>query len=164
MPNGPTTMRSPPPTAKGATMQVILKALPDVNTTALGMTTVWTLSNEPSDRVDKQVLQFSTLVLIAWCSHTFLASISLEATAVVIKGLEQGSGSTGIPVDAEHFHKRRLGNYRTIRFTERTPHQFIKEFHVKLAEISKCIQERNKTMHLPYPYLDPSEIENSVSI
>ncbi|XP_073469609.1 hydroperoxide isomerase ALOXE3-like [Aquarana catesbeiana] len=109
MPNGPTTMRSPPPTAKGATMQVILKALPDVNTTALGMTTVWTLSNEPSDR-------------------------------------------------------RRLGNYRTIRFTERTPHQFIKEFHVKLAEISKCIQERNKTMHLPYPYLDPSEIENSVSI
>ncbi|XP_018426423.1 PREDICTED: hydroperoxide isomerase ALOXE3-like [Nanorana parkeri] len=109
MPNGPTSMQSPPPTSKGATMQAILKTLPDINTTANGMVTVWTLGNEPLDR-------------------------------------------------------RRLGNYPNIRFTEQMPQQFIKDFQNKLAEISKHIQKRNKTMHLPYPYLDPSAIENSVSI
>lgn len=52
MPNGPTAMKSPPPTAKGvATMQDILKVLPDVNTTATGIATVWLLGKEPQDRV-----------------------------------------------------------------------------------------------------------------
>ncbi|XP_075053762.1 hydroperoxide isomerase ALOXE3-like [Mixophyes fleayi] len=51
MPNGPTSMKSPPPTAKGvSTPQSILDALPEVNTTTTGMTTVWLLSNEPKDR------------------------------------------------------------------------------------------------------------------
>ncbi|XP_018422977.1 PREDICTED: hydroperoxide isomerase ALOXE3-like [Nanorana parkeri] len=110
MPNGPTSMKSPPPSIKGATtMQAILYVLPDVNTTATGMASVWALSNEPLDR-------------------------------------------------------RPLGHYPDVRFTEETPQQFIKEFQDKLAEISKFIQERNKTMHLPYPYLDPSVIENSISI
>ncbi|XP_040196523.1 hydroperoxide isomerase ALOXE3-like isoform X1 [Rana temporaria] len=109
MPNGPTTMKSPPPTAKGATMEDILKTLPDVNTTALGLIFVWIVSNDPLDT-------------------------------------------------------RRLGNYPNKYFTEKTPQQSIKEFQDKLTEISKHIKERNKTMDLPYAYLDPSVIENSVSI
>ncbi|XP_073469606.1 polyunsaturated fatty acid lipoxygenase ALOX15B-like isoform X1 [Aquarana catesbeiana] len=110
MPNGPTTMKSPPPSTKGVTtMETILEALPDVNSTTVGISTVWVLSNEPMDR-------------------------------------------------------RRLGEYPDERFTEKTPQQFIKKFQQQLSEISKCIQERNKTMRLPYPYLDPSQIENGVSI
>ncbi|XP_077340609.1 polyunsaturated fatty acid lipoxygenase ALOX15B-like [Lithobates pipiens] len=110
MPNGPMTMRSPPPSTKGVTtMETILKALPDVNSTAAGISAVWILSNEPMDR-------------------------------------------------------RHLAEYPDERFTEKTPQQFIKKFQQQLSEISKCIQERNKTMRLPYPYLDPSQIENSVSI
>ncbi|XP_072269462.1 hydroperoxide isomerase ALOXE3-like [Pyxicephalus adspersus] len=109
MPNGPTSMRSPPPTAKGATIETILQALPDIKTTAIGMITVWTIGNEPKDR-------------------------------------------------------RCLGNYTNVRFTEETPQQLIKEFQEKLAEISKHIQERNKTMKLPYTYLDPFVIENSISV
>ncbi|XP_040195266.1 hydroperoxide isomerase ALOXE3-like [Rana temporaria] len=51
MPNGPTTMKSPPPSTKGVTtMETILKALPDVNSTAAGISTVWVLSIEPMDR------------------------------------------------------------------------------------------------------------------
>ncbi|CAI9558594.1 unnamed protein product [Staurois parvus] len=110
MPNGPTTMKSPPPSTKGVTtMETILEALPDVSSTTGGINSVWVLSNEPMD-------------------------------------------------------KRRLGYYPDERFTEKTPQEFIKKFQYQLSEISKCIQERNKTMHLPYIYLDPSEIENSVSI
>ncbi|XP_077340070.1 hydroperoxide isomerase ALOXE3-like isoform X2 [Lithobates pipiens] len=109
MPNGPTTMKSPPPTAKGATMEAILKTLPDVNTTALGLIFMWTVSNDPLDT-------------------------------------------------------RRLGNYPNKYFTEKTPQQSIKEFQDKLTEISKHIKERNKTMDLPYAYLDPSVVENSVSL
>ncbi|KAG8430635.1 hypothetical protein GDO86_020235 [Hymenochirus boettgeri] len=51
MPNGPTTMRKPPPTIKGtATEQSFLETLPAVNTTAIGMGTVALLSTEPLDR------------------------------------------------------------------------------------------------------------------
>lgn len=52
MPNGPTTMKSPPPSTKGVTtMKTILETLPDVNATTSGVTVVWVLSNEPMDRV-----------------------------------------------------------------------------------------------------------------
>ncbi|XP_073415809.1 polyunsaturated fatty acid lipoxygenase ALOX15B-like [Dendrobates tinctorius] len=51
MPNGSPTMKSPPPSTKGATtLQTILDSLPDVNTTATGLVTVWQLGNEPLDR------------------------------------------------------------------------------------------------------------------
>ncbi|XP_063807648.1 polyunsaturated fatty acid lipoxygenase ALOX15B-like [Pseudophryne corroboree] len=110
MPNGPPSMRSPPPTVKGvSTTQSILAALPEVNTTSLGISTVWLLSKEPLDR-------------------------------------------------------RHLGNYPDVRFTEEVPQTFIKNFQEKLAKISHSIKGRNKNMKLPYPYLDPSVIENSVSV
>ncbi|XP_069502553.1 polyunsaturated fatty acid lipoxygenase ALOX15B-like isoform X1 [Ambystoma mexicanum] len=50
MPNGPSTMRQPPPKTKGlATMESVLEALPEVGITTNIMTTVWTLSKEPGD-------------------------------------------------------------------------------------------------------------------
>ncbi|KAM9319810.1 hydroperoxide isomerase ALOXE3-like [Gastrophryne carolinensis] len=110
MPNGPTSMNKPPPTAEGVTrMQSIFDALPDVNTSTTGLSIVWLLSNEP-----------------------------------------------GKP--------RRLGNYTDVHFTESVPQKFIADFQAKLAEISKSIKARNETMELKYYYLDPSNIENSVSI
>ncbi|XP_066444647.1 polyunsaturated fatty acid lipoxygenase ALOX15B-like [Eleutherodactylus coqui] len=51
MPNGPSSMKSPPPTAKGVTtLQTILDALPDVNTTTTVVVTTWQLSKEPQDQ------------------------------------------------------------------------------------------------------------------
>ncbi|XP_072266120.1 arachidonate 12-lipoxygenase, 12R-type-like [Pyxicephalus adspersus] len=110
MPNCPSSMNSPPPKAKGVTtMETILKALPDVSTTAVSIITFLTISKGTLDR-------------------------------------------------------RCLGNYPDVRFTENTIQKFIKKFQDRLAEISTFIQERNRTMHLPYYYLDPSVIENSVSM
>ncbi|XP_075054927.1 polyunsaturated fatty acid lipoxygenase ALOX15B-like [Mixophyes fleayi] len=109
MPNGPASMKSPPPTVKGvSTTQSILDALPDVNTTSAAINLVWLLSNDQKDA-------------------------------------------------------KNLGEYHE-RFTEKTPQKFIKDFQDKLAEISEIINKRNKSMYLPYPYLDPKMIGNSVSV
>ncbi|XP_073415813.1 polyunsaturated fatty acid lipoxygenase ALOX15B-like isoform X2 [Dendrobates tinctorius] len=51
MPNGPPSMKSPPPSIKGATtLQTILDSLSDVNTTVMELVAVWQLSTEPLDR------------------------------------------------------------------------------------------------------------------
>ncbi|KAM4045596.1 polyunsaturated fatty acid lipoxygenase ALOX15B-like [Anomaloglossus baeobatrachus] len=110
MPNGPTSMKSPPPSAKGVTtLQTILDSLPDINTTAIGIVAVWQLSKEPQDR-------------------------------------------------------RNLGSYPDEHFIEETPLKFIQEFQEKLAKISKIINEQDLTRRVSYLYLDPKNIENSVSI
>ncbi|XP_063307068.1 hydroperoxide isomerase ALOXE3-like [Pelobates fuscus] len=111
LPNGPSSMRKPPPPVKGAaTYQTLLDALPEVNTTTNAMAVEWLLSHEPED-------------------------------------------------------KRPLGNFQNERFTEETPQAIIKEFQESLAGISKQIQERNSTIQgLTYLYLDPKNIESSVSI
>uniref|UniRef100_A0A8C5N037 Uncharacterized protein n=1 Tax=Leptobrachium leishanense TaxID=445787 RepID=A0A8C5N037_9ANUR len=51
MPNGPSSMRQPPPTKKWVTtFQSILDALPEINTTAFSMIVLWLLSKEPNDK------------------------------------------------------------------------------------------------------------------
>uniref|UniRef100_A0A3P8UV61 Arachidonate 15-lipoxygenase B-like n=1 Tax=Cynoglossus semilaevis TaxID=244447 RepID=A0A3P8UV61_CYNSE len=52
MPNTPISLQYPPPTTKGKTSEDTLVAtLPDRNTTALGISTVWLLSRQSSDVV-----------------------------------------------------------------------------------------------------------------
>ncbi|KAM7231895.1 hypothetical protein CapIbe_016656 [Capra ibex] len=60
--------------------------------------------------------------------------------------------------------RRPLGTYPDEHFTEEAPRRSIAAFQSRLAEISRDIQERNRSLALPYPYLDPPLIENSVSI
>ncbi|XP_020724747.2 polyunsaturated fatty acid lipoxygenase ALOX15B-like [Odocoileus virginianus] len=60
--------------------------------------------------------------------------------------------------------RRPLGTYPDEHFIEEAPRRSIAAFQSRLAEISRDIQERNRSLALPYPYLDPPLIENSVSI
>ncbi|XP_025720061.2 polyunsaturated fatty acid lipoxygenase ALOX15B isoform X3 [Callorhinus ursinus] len=60
--------------------------------------------------------------------------------------------------------QRPLGTYPEEHFMEEAPQQSITAFQSRLAQISKDIRERNQTLSLPYTYLDPPLIENSVSI
>ncbi|XP_034612948.1 hydroperoxide isomerase ALOXE3-like [Trachemys scripta elegans] len=59
---------------------------------------------------------------------------------------------------------RPLGYYPEEHFTEEEPKRLIAAFQARLAEISKEIQQRNKSLPISYPYLDPAEVQNSVSI
>jgi hypothetical protein len=62
------------------------------------------------------------------------------------------------------FSQRPLGTYPDEHFTEEVPKQSIAVFQSCLAQISRDIRERNQSLALPYAYLDPPLIENSVSI
>lgn len=62
------------------------------------------------------------------------------------------------------FSQRPLGTYPDQHFTEEAPRRSIAAFQSRLAQISRDIRERNQGLALPYIYLDPPLIENSVSI
>uniref|UniRef100_A0A3Q1ITS4 Arachidonate 15-lipoxygenase type B n=1 Tax=Anabas testudineus TaxID=64144 RepID=A0A3Q1ITS4_ANATE len=110
MPNTPTSLQQPPPTKKGTTNEaMLLKTLPDVNTTAQGMATLWLLSKQSSDFVP-------------------------------------------------------LGQYPEEHFTEEIPRQLIKDFQAELKTLSSEIKDRNSILDIPYTYMDPTEVENSVAI
>nr|XP_034362848.1 arachidonate 15-lipoxygenase B isoform X3 [Arvicanthis niloticus] len=60
--------------------------------------------------------------------------------------------------------RRPLGHYPDEHFTEDAPRRSVAAFQRKLIQISKGIRKRNQSLALPYTYLDPPLIENSVSI
>uniref|UniRef100_A0A674J834 Lipoxygenase domain-containing protein n=1 Tax=Terrapene triunguis TaxID=2587831 RepID=A0A674J834_9SAUR len=62
------------------------------------------------------------------------------------------------------FNELSLGTYPDEHFKEEVPKQLIAAFQGCLAQISMEIQERNKSLPIPYRYLDPHQIENSTSI
>ncbi|XP_066573942.1 polyunsaturated fatty acid lipoxygenase ALOX8-like, partial [Amia ocellicauda] len=57
-----------------------------------------------------------------------------------------------------------LGQYPEERFTEEIPKKLIKEFQSELQKCEGQMKKRNEKLSLPYTYLLPSTLENSVSI
>nr|XP_046154652.1 hydroperoxide isomerase ALOXE3-like [Oncorhynchus gorbuscha] len=57
-----------------------------------------------------------------------------------------------------------LGTYPDQHFDEAVPMQMIKQFQAELSYLSQSIIKRNALLTLPYNYLNPAEMENSVSI
>ncbi|KAL7387898.1 hypothetical protein ABVT39_003151 [Epinephelus coioides] len=57
-----------------------------------------------------------------------------------------------------------LGIYPEQRFDEAAALQMIKDFQAELSSLSVAITKRNSELELPYNYLNPKEIENSVTI
>ncbi|XP_064127823.1 arachidonate 12-lipoxygenase, 12R-type [Loxodonta africana] len=60
--------------------------------------------------------------------------------------------------------KRPLGHFPDIHFVEEVPRRSIETLRQRLAQISHNIRQRNECLPIPYYYLDPVVIENSVSI
>ena len=59
-------------------------------------------------------------------------------------------------------HQIRLGQYPADHFSEATPLKLIKDFQEQLALLSTDINTRNKSLVLPYTYMDPAKIGNTV--
>uniref|UniRef100_A0AAV2L6E5 Lipoxygenase domain-containing protein n=1 Tax=Knipowitschia caucasica TaxID=637954 RepID=A0AAV2L6E5_KNICA len=57
-----------------------------------------------------------------------------------------------------------LGHYPEEYFSEEIPKRRIKEFQTDLEELHNFIEERSKKLQLPYVYLDPQKMENSVAL
>ncbi|XP_005399494.1 PREDICTED: arachidonate 12-lipoxygenase, 12R-type [Chinchilla lanigera] len=60
--------------------------------------------------------------------------------------------------------KRPLGHFPDIHFVEDAPRRSMETFRCRLNQISHDIRQRNKCLPIPYNYLDPVLIENSISI
>ncbi|XP_067439057.1 arachidonate 12-lipoxygenase, 12R-type-like [Thunnus thynnus] len=57
-----------------------------------------------------------------------------------------------------------LGHYPNKHFTEEIPRKWIHDFQEDLKRLSDDIKARNKSLDIPYTYLDPAVVENSVAI
>ncbi|XP_060756104.1 polyunsaturated fatty acid lipoxygenase ALOX15B-like [Neoarius graeffei] len=57
-----------------------------------------------------------------------------------------------------------LGYFPEDLFDEEVPCKRIKEFKEALEKLSSSIKERNKSLKLPYTYLNPENVDNSVAI
>ncbi|KAG8011324.1 Hydroperoxide isomerase ALOXE3 [Nibea albiflora] len=57
-----------------------------------------------------------------------------------------------------------MGTYPEERFDEPAVQQMIKEFQAELSYLSEAIQQRNSQLEVPYTYLDPAHIGNSITI
>ena len=57
-----------------------------------------------------------------------------------------------------------LGTYPDERFDEPAPKQMIKDFQADLSCLSEAITKRNSELEVPYTYLNPDQIENSITI
>lgn len=56
-----------------------------------------------------------------------------------------------------------LGTYPEQRFNERAPEAMMKRFQAELARLTEDITVRNEKLGIPYNYLNPTFIENSVT-
>ncbi|XP_076001990.1 hydroperoxide isomerase ALOXE3-like [Genypterus blacodes] len=57
-----------------------------------------------------------------------------------------------------------LGSYPEEQFDESAPLESIQKFQEELSLLSKAITQRNAELIIPYTYLDPANVENSVAI
>jgi hypothetical protein len=57
-----------------------------------------------------------------------------------------------------------LGNYPSKRFTEEKALKHIADFEKRLAEIESGIKKRNENLDVPYIYMMPTKVPNSITI
>uniref|UniRef100_A0A3Q1G8W1 Arachidonate 15-lipoxygenase B-like n=1 Tax=Acanthochromis polyacanthus TaxID=80966 RepID=A0A3Q1G8W1_9TELE len=61
-------------------------------------------------------------------------------------------------------HQVALGQYPEDHFSEEVPCKMIQSFQGELEVLTAVIKARNKGLEVPYTYMDPKEVENSVAI
>ena len=57
-----------------------------------------------------------------------------------------------------------LGNYPATRFTEVAPQRLMVKYQEELHSIAREIDARNKKVDVPYTYMLPKKIPNSITI
>ena len=60
--------------------------------------------------------------------------------------------------------QRFLGTYLEQYFTEEEVHGYIEKLKHRLEAISEEIKQRNMSLRVPYVYMDPKNIPNSITI
>ncbi|XP_023814604.2 polyunsaturated fatty acid lipoxygenase ALOX8-like [Oryzias latipes] len=84
---------------------------------------------------------------------------TLPDMETIVKGME-----TVYVLSTQACDSISLPDFKRKYFTENIPCENILNFQKNLRKLSKKIQKRNEGLDLPYTYLDPEKVENSVSI
>jgi len=70
-----------------------------------------------------------------------------------------------LTINAFHFHSQKfIGDYPEELFIDEAAKNAISGFQEKLKGISAEIKERNARLVVPYPYLLPERVPNSIAI
>ena len=142
-PNAPSGVRGSLPTTKGkADMQSVMDALPDKTVTSKAAA----ITNALSQFSRNEVRRFSCM---------FISAMSLFNPI-----LNSGLFCSLFFFSPQHF----LGNFPYEIFTEEKARNMIKRFQNALQGIEGDIEQRNKSLDVPYVYLVPKLVPNSITI
>ncbi len=61
-------------------------------------------------------------------------------------------------------NSRFLGNFPSERFVEKAVQRFIQTYQDDLAVIDRKIEERNKGLEMPYTFMQPNKMPNSITL
>lgn len=133
-------------------MKAILMTLPDKSIAGLSTATEWQLSRKYKDFVSLafslSLFRFKLILLQVLDKQFYFSHLTHPPV---------------FPTDFSHYQVP-LGYYLEQRFAEPAVLQMIKDFQAELASLSVAIDESNADLKLPYTYLNPKNLENSISI
>uniref|UniRef100_A0A8C6KNE2 Si:dkey-17e16.9 n=1 Tax=Nothobranchius furzeri TaxID=105023 RepID=A0A8C6KNE2_NOTFU len=93
-----------------------------------------------------------------------LSSMGTFLEALPNEGETVNFAASAFVLSSKYTDKVPLGEYPEELFDESDPKRMIKEFQAELSYLKEEIKARNTRLKVPYTYLSPDEIENSVSI
>ena len=135
-PNSPFTLRKPPPAKKGVTTFAdILESLPTLFNSGLSSGLVFSLVQFSPDEVSIRLLK-----LLYYSSYGSYTRLIINHYLQIFLG--------GYP------------NYWTMEEAQATSRKFVD----KMKKLDDQLKKRNETMDMPYKYLLPSRIPNSITI
>ncbi|KAJ3582926.1 hypothetical protein NHX12_000098 [Muraenolepis orangiensis] len=94
-------------------------------------------------------------------TNTFLGNFRSEQLAKFITMVIFRASAQHAAVD---YGQVPLGSYPSEHFGEPAPLGIIKLFQERLASLGEKIAKRNAELPVPYPYLHPAQMENSISV
>lgn len=136
-------MRLPPPTTKDVELHTVMATLPNFHQSSLQMSISWQLGR-------RQPIYVRALVPEEGGScgevrHSKLGFLKLSAAFFSPSQVA-------------------LGHHEEEYFSGPEPKAVLKKFREELAVLDKEIEIRNAKLDMPYEYLKPSIVENSVTI
>lgn len=140
VPNAPCTMRLPPPTTKDATMEKLMATLPNPNQCTLQINVIWLLGRRQA--------------VMVRVSHSGFRGNSAPPNWSRSQASAAFSPEFQVP----------LGQHSEEHFPNPEAKAVLEKFREELAALDKEIEIRNKSLDIPYEYLRPSMVENSVAI
>ena len=136
-------------------METILETLPNVGETVRFAALNWLFSDNYKDTVS--LVLMNTYIRIIMTYPHFCGSHVCFFLAEML-------GLSNFLSCFLSFWQVFMGTYPEEQFDEPAVKQMIQKFQAELSSLSEAIDARNSNLAVPYTYLNPAQIENSITI